>query len=265
MFLGKEQIYNPSLSLLERAYVFIFGMPIIGLRIRCRNILSLIPENKNYQRILDAGSGSGVLTFAIARKFKQAKVTGFDLNQEEIDISKKIAEKNGYDNINFKNIDVETMDNDNCFDLIICVDILEHIQNDISALNKLYAALAENGILVLHVPALYRRYPVFKKHLNFDVPSHVRHGYEIDAIETKLIKTGFVIHQIGYTYGFLETLANNISYMITGAKKQNKLLYAFAFPVLNLISMIDSKARPKRLGAGIYSIIEKKERETNSE
>lgn len=257
MFLGKEQIYNPSLSLLEKAYVFLFGMPIIGLRIRCRNILSLIPENQNYQRILDAGSGSGVLTFAIARKFKNAKVTGFDLNQEEIDISKKIAEKCGYDNINFKNIDIETMDMDNYFDLIICVDILEHIENDVNALSKLYSALAKDGILVLHIPALYRRYPVFKKHLNFNVPSHVRHGYEIDEIKSKLIKANFTIHQIGYTYGFFETLANNISYMITGAKKQNKLLYAFAFPVLNLISLIDSNARPIRLGAGIYVIAKK--------
>lgn len=257
MFLGKEQIHNPSLSLLEKTYVFFLGMPIIGLRIRCRNILSLIPDNIAYQKILDAGSGSGVLTFALSRKFKHATITGIDLNQEEIDISKQIAIRTGCDNITFEKNDVETMDMNNSFDLIICVDILEHIEDDTNALRKLHEALLENGTLVLHVPALYRRYPVWNKHLNFDVPSHVRHGYELSEIENKLKKTGFTIHRTGYTYGFFETLANNISYMITGAKKQNKLFYAFAFPVLNLISLFGSKARPKNLGAGIFSIATK--------
>lgn len=258
MFLGKEQIYNPTLSLLEKVYVFIFGMPIIGLRIRCRNILSLISKNKKgYKNILDAGSGSGVLTFELARNFKNSKLIGFDLNCDEISISKSIAQKTNVKNVSFEQVNIETMNICNYFDLIVCIDILEHIENDSLALKKLYKSLSENGVLILHVPALYRRFPLFKKHLNFDVPSHVRHGYEIDEIDSKIRKTGFQINQIGYTYGFFETLSNNISYMITGAKKNNKLLYAFAFPILNLLSLIGRNARPKKLGAGIYIVAKK--------
>ncbi|SLM33144.1 putative Trans-aconitate 2-methyltransferase [Desulfamplus magnetovallimortis] len=258
MFLGKEQIYNPSISLLEKLYVFLFGMPIVGLRIRCRNILSLIPKNRDYKNILDAGSGSGVLTFELARKFKNSQVTGFDLDPEEIGISEAIVVRAGYQNVLFKNTDIETMNEKECFDLIICVDILEHIEDDLSALKKLFNALKEDGILVLHVPALYRRYPVSKKSLNFYVPTHVRYGYEIEDIKEKVIKAGFCIDISGYTYGFMETLANNISYMITKAQKKNKVLYAFAFPILNIISLIGQSARPEELGAGVFIVCCKK-------
>lgn len=256
MFLGKEQIHNPSLSLIEKIYVFIFGMPIVGLRIRCRNILSLIPTDRAYKKILDAGSGSGVLTFELARRFRNAQVTGYDLSSEEISVSKVIADKVGYQNVSFQNTNIETMDEERSFDLIVCVDILEHLEKDMEALVKLTSALTENGTLVLHVPALYRRYPVWEKRLNFDVPSHVRHGYILSDIQSKIENTGLHIVDMGYTYGFWETFANNISYMITGAQKKNKILYAFAFPVLNLISLLGRKARPEKLGAGVFIVAE---------
>jgi hypothetical protein len=60
MYLGKEQIHNPGYSKIEKCYILLFGMPIIGLRIRARNIFALIPSSHEYRNILDAGSGTGV-------------------------------------------------------------------------------------------------------------------------------------------------------------------------------------------------------------
>jgi hypothetical protein len=110
---------------------------------------------------------------------------------------------------------------------------------------------------VLHVPALYRRYPLWKKSLNFDVETHVRAGYELEVIRERIERAGYAIREIGYTYGFWETLANNVSYMITRARMQNKGLYAVAFPVLCLISLFGYRARPKTLGAGVFAVAEK--------
>jgi hypothetical protein len=111
--------------------------------------------------------------------------------------------------------------------------------------------------LVLHVPALHRRYPIWKKRPNFDVETHVRTGYEPDEIEKKVKQSGFLIRKSGFTYGFWETLANNISYMITGAKMKNKTLYSLAFPVLILLSLFGARARPQKLGAGVFMVTEK--------
>lgn len=257
MFLGQEQIYHPEYSIFEKIYIAMFGMPVVGLRIRGRNVFSLIPEGSQFKQILDAGSGTGVFAFELARRYKEAMITGVDLEDRAINISNYIAEKLKFENINFRRSSIEDMKEKNMYDLIICVDILEHIENDIRAIENLYSLLSSKGTLVLHIPALYRRYPVFKKKINFDVPTHVRPGYRVEEIQSKVLQNRFVIQKIGYTYGFFETLANNVSYMITGANKENKLVYAFLFPFLNLLSIIGSRARPKKLGAGIYIIATK--------
>jgi hypothetical protein len=138
------------------------------------------------------------------------------------------------------------------------VDILEHIQNDLAALRALYNAVKQGGVAVLHVPALYRRYPVWKKCLNFDVETHVRNGYELEEFRDKVRQVGFLIRQSGFTYGFWETLANNLSYMITYARRDNKIFYSLMFPLLNIVSWLGARARPKQLGAGIFLVAEKR-------
>ncbi len=255
--MGREQMYHPEYSATEKAYISIFGMPVVGLRIRGRNIFSLIPEGKNFKNILDAGSGSGVFSFELGRGFPNAKVLGIDTLPEAVSASTSIARKIEASNVRFLRTSIEDLREKNFFDLAICVDILEHIEDDMAALRSLYDATAPGGTLVLHVPSLYRRYPVFKRCPNFDVPTHVRAGYEQDEIREKVANSGFSIRNIGLTYGFWETLANNISYMITKARKKNKAIYAVVFPILNLISLVGAQARPEQIGAGVFIVAQK--------
>ncbi|MDM8521736.1 class I SAM-dependent methyltransferase [Desulfococcaceae bacterium HSG8] len=255
--LGHEQIYNPGYSIIEKAYIALFGMPIIGLRIRARNVFSLIPGGRKYKRILDAGSGSGVFSFELGRRFPEADVLGIDPLKKAVNSCTHIADKIRAANVSFRQISVEQLPEQNAFDLILCVDILEHIEDDLAALKSLYGTLESGGILVLHVPSLYRRYPIWKKSLNFDVETHVRTGYEPGEIQEKVRQVGFSIRESGFTYGFFETLANNLSYMITRARMQNKILYSFAFPFLNLISLLGIRSRPNALGAAIFVVADK--------
>ncbi len=257
MFLGKEQVHNPAYSKFEKVYIFLFGIPIIGLRIRARNVFSFIPPNKRYQNILDAGSGTGVFSFELARRFPDAGITGIDLLEETINVCRHISKKLDVTNVRFLHGKVENVKEKKVFDLIMCVDILEHIEDDQKVLERLYEAAAPNGVLILHVPSLYRRYPIWKKSYNFDVQTHVRRGYIFDEIREKVSRTGFSINKSGYTYGFWETLANNISYMITRARMQNKILYSLVFPFLNILALLGSRARPKSLGAGIFIVATK--------
>lgn len=258
MSIGKEQIYNPEYSRIEKLYIYIFGMPIIGLRIRARNVFSLIPASHHYKNILDAGSGPGVFTFELGRRFPDAHVIGIDLLKESIKACRHIANQIKAPNVEFQLEKIESLKTKDFFDLILCVDILEHVQNDAAALKSLFDAIAPDGMLVLHVPALYRRYPIWKKRLNFDVETHVRAGYRKEEIQEKVTRAGFAIRNSGYTYGFWETLSNNISYMITRARMKNKIVYSLVFPLLNLISLMGMRARPKRLGAGVFVVAEKR-------
>jgi ubiquinone/menaquinone biosynthesis C-methylase UbiE len=256
-YLGREQRYNPHYSFFEKCYIFIFGMPIVGLRIRGRNIFSLIPKNRVYKQILDAGSGTGVFAFELSRRFPNASILGIDLEKQPIEICRSIVKKLKYTNIEFRQQPIDKLQESNYFDLILCIDILEHIGDEYDSLEALHRATAPEGILILHVPSFYRRYPVFKKSLNFDVPSHYRIGYKIQEIRDKVLNAGFSIQKIGFTYGFWETLANNLSYMITQARMQNRFIYSIVFPFLNLISLLGIRARPNKIGAGVFIIAKK--------
>lgn len=255
--IGLEQRFHPDYSAFVRAYIALFGVPVVGLRIRARNVLKLLPDDLHPRRILDAGCGPGVISFALCRRFPGATVTGVDLGAREVEACRSIAERAGVTHAVFETADVRALRWRDHFDLVVCVDILEHIEDDAGALSSLARALAPGGTLVLHVPSRYRRYPLFARRVNFDVPSHVRPGYERSEIVAKARGAGLVVADSGHSYGFLETLANNVSYMITRARKRNPRLYALAFPWLNLVGWLGRHARPARLGAGVFLVCRK--------
>jgi len=254
VIIGREQRLHPGHSLAERSYISLLGTPVVGLRIRARTLLGLLPSSRGIGEVLDAGSGPGVITFLLAGEYPDARVTGVDLSLEEVDNCRAIASRGGFSNTSFQHADIARLPWKDRFDLIVCVDILEHIDDDGAAVASLCRALAPGGTLVLHVPAKFRRYPVFKRTPNFEVPSHVRTGYAPEEIREVVANAGLTIARTGHTFGFLETLANNLGYMITKAEKRNRLLYAAAFPFLNFLAWLGRSSRPGQEGAGVYVI-----------
>ena len=247
--IGKMLAKDPDLGYFEKLYVRIFGAPISGLRIRARRILPLI-DTCARGNILDAGCGSGIFTFEIAKRYPEVKVTGIDNSTILFEKAAYISAKSGINNCSFKEQDILEMDYNEDFDLALCIDNLEHIENDRKAIRNIYASLKKGGMGIFHVPGYYRRWLFFRKKVNFSVKGHVRPGYTMEEITDKLKKEGFNVLESYYTYGFLETVTNNISYLITGAEKKNKYLYALVFPFLNIIAYFGRRSRPK-WGAGV--------------
>jgi hypothetical protein len=135
----------------------------------------------------------------------------------------------------------------------VSVDNLEHVGDDLSAMKTLWQALRPGGTLVAHVPGYERRWLLFGRRVNFDVPGHVRPGYRAPELAEKLREAGFEIDRQAYTFGATETFTNNISYLITGADQRNKLLYAVVFPTLLGLSYIGKFSSP-RWGAGLLTV-----------
>ncbi|MGH7514226.1 MAG: class I SAM-dependent methyltransferase [Gemmatimonadales bacterium] len=251
---GAEQSLDPALTLAERFYVRCLGVPVNGLRIRLRRVLPA--TNGSYRRILDAGCGPGVFTMELAKRHPQAEVLGIDIDKIAIDRAEMIAAKAGIRNCRFSTGDVTALGFREQFDLVVSVDNLEHIQDDVTALRNLNNALAPGGLLVLHTPGYYRRWPVFRRRVNFNVPGHVRPGYLTEELAGKLTAAGFDVRTMASTYGMLETVTNNVSYCITGAERKHKVLYAAVLPLLLSISYLGKFSRPE-WGAGILATASK--------
>lgn len=251
MPLGIELTFNDRLSLPERLYIKLFGVPINGLRIRARRILQLITPK--YRHVLDAGCGPGIFTFELAKRLPQSTVTGVDIDDGLLETNTQIARTIALNNCRFEHLDLTTMDTPERFDLILSVDNLEHIEDDDNVLRRFYHALTADGELIIHVPGLYRRWYFFGWAENFYVKGHFRPGYTKEQLQEKLQRAGFAIRDMYYTYGWIETITNNISYWVTRAEMKNKYFYALIFPFLNIASYFGKSSRPAK-GAGVLAI-----------
>jgi SAM-dependent methyltransferase len=250
-FPGRELAHDPGRSRFERTYARLLGAPANGLRIRLRRVLP--STDGHYRDILDAGCGGGVFSMELAKRHPEAQVIGVELEPALVDRANEMARRAGIHNLRFQQGDVTRLDFDEAFDLVVSVDNLEHVEDDVTAMKGLLRALRPGGKLVNHVPGHDRRWFVFGRRVNFDVPGHVRPGYRAEELVTKLRDAGFEVESDHYTYGIIETFTNNISYSISGADQQRKVLYAFVFPFLLALSYLGQWSKP-RWGAGVLAV-----------
>jgi SAM-dependent methyltransferase len=253
---GTEFFFDKSLGLVARLYCRVLGIPIIGLRIRLRRVMRLLPEKASY--VLDAGCGRGVITRELARRYPGARIDGIDMDQAGQASNNFLAGKLGLQNCTFVVADVTEYQADARYDLVVSVDNLEHVADDRAALKRFYNSLSGDGMLVIHAPHYYRRWPLFQWSPNFDVPGHVRVGYHLPELVERVRNAGFSVVRSGFSYGFLENLINNFSYAITGARERNKAIIALLFPLLNVLAWLGQWSRPD-MGAGVWLVAQKKE------
>ncbi|MCX7661416.1 MAG: class I SAM-dependent methyltransferase [Candidatus Omnitrophica bacterium] len=99
-------------------------------------------KDKDRGRLLDAGAGEGILSYRL-------KQMGFEVYTLDIDDSFfKIAE------VDFKKSDLNQVlpYKDEFFDYIICVEVIEHLQNTFSLIREFYRILKPKGKLVITTP-----------------------------------------------------------------------------------------------------------------
>lgn len=251
---GRELSLDPGRSRFERLYAQVLGAPANGLRIRLRRVLPV--TDGSYGAILDAGCGTGVFSFELSKRHPEAQVVGVDSDPDLIARAGEIAKRAQLSNCGFLEGDVTRLGFENEFDLVVSVDNLEHVEEDVEAMRALLRALRPGGRLVVHVPGYERRWILFGRRVNFDVPGHVRPGYKAEHLVAKLQDAGFGVLAHQYTYGALETLTNNISYLITGADQRRKVPYAAVFPLLLALSYFGKFSKPK-WGAGVLAVAER--------
>ena len=133
------------------------------------------------------------------KKLKNWEYLTFDLNSPIADI------KGDLTSTNFK---------DESFDLIICNHVLEHIEDDKSALNEIYRILKYNGISILQVPMNLKRKNTFEdssiksknqREKYFGQYDHVRE-YGLD-FKDRVEEVGFEVEMINYSTKISQDLA----------------------------------------------------------
>ncbi|MGB9756014.1 MAG: class I SAM-dependent methyltransferase [Desulfurella sp.] len=107
------------------------------------DILELIKCNNC--KILEIGCGTGATLMELKRLCKANYIAGVDI----VDLGQ--SEK--LDKFILGDIEIEELNfPDKYFDIIICADVLEHLKDPWSTVNKLKKYLKDNGVIIASIP-----------------------------------------------------------------------------------------------------------------
>lgn len=101
------------------------------------------------KKVLDVGCGGGILAHSMARR--GADVLGIDMGQENINAAKLYAAKTAMTNLDFNCVPVEQLAEQHAeqFDVVTCMEMLEHVPDPQSIINACFTLLKPKGLLVL--------------------------------------------------------------------------------------------------------------------
>jgi 2-polyprenyl-6-hydroxyphenyl methylase/3-demethylubiquinone-9 3-methyltransferase len=107
-----------------------------------------IDENKKFPlknlKILDIGCGGGLISEPMTRL--GAQVTGVDASSRNINIAKEHAKKNSLD-ITYLNDKPESLSSEKKFDIILNLEVVEHVEDVDLYLNSCFKLLKPKGIM----------------------------------------------------------------------------------------------------------------------
>lgn len=161
--------------------------------------------NGAHANVLDAGSGFGQYTHRMAALSKNNNILGVDVKEEQIADCNAFFAKIGMANrVSFEVQDLTQFVRPNHFDLIMSVDVMEHILDDVQVFRNFYASMKDGATLLISTPSDQGGSDADEHedgHVHGFIDEHVRDGYNIDDIKTKLTDAGFSNISASYSYG----------------------------------------------------------------
>lgn len=105
-------------------------------------------------KVLDVGCGACGLTLYLLKK--GFKVISIDMSDEMLYLGRRLISNCGFNSnsVHKASISEFSSQNQNSFEQIVCLDVIEHIEDDAGALSELLSMLKAGGCLTMTVPAM---------------------------------------------------------------------------------------------------------------
>jgi 2-polyprenyl-3-methyl-5-hydroxy-6-metoxy-1,4-benzoquinol methylase len=191
-------------------------------------------------KILDAGSGFGQYDYFLSSLNPAWTIRGVDVKEEQVADCNRFFREIRRENVTFAIEDLTTFVEPSTYDLILSVDVMEHILEDVKVFENFHASLKSGGMLLVSTPSDQGGSDVHEhgEEESF-IEEHVRDGYNILEIQEKMKKAGFSRTEAHYQYGKPGQLAWRLSMkypiLMLGKSKLFFILlpfyYLFVFPI----------------------------------
>jgi SAM-dependent methyltransferase len=203
-------------------------------------------------QIADAGSGFGQYVYYLSKRYPEATITGLDIKQEQVDDCNQFFTSIGRNQkVGFQFADLTKLEEKEAWDLVLSVDVMEHIEDDRTVFRHIYQGLKPGGVLLISTPSDQGGSDVHHEHEESFIDEHVRDGYGVKDIEEKLREAGFSDIQIAYSYGVPGQISWKLSmkYPILLANVSKLFLlvlpfyYLLVYPFCYLLNMADVRGK----------------------
>jgi SAM-dependent methyltransferase len=144
-----------------------------------RRLILKMLRGLEFKTYLDAGCGVGTLIQTIHEQYPDVDLNGAEYAEAGVDIAKK---KNP--NATIHQLDLARQALPQNFDLVTCVDVLEHIVDDQKAMSHLHKMTAHYLLVVVPIGPLFEQERINVGHV---------HGYSRSEVNDKLNQAGYKI------------------------------------------------------------------------
>ena len=201
--------------------------------------------------IYDAGAGFGQYTYWLSSKSRKWNITAIDVKDEQVADCNAFFSKIGRTQVKFEVGDVTKFTKADTFELVVCVDVMEHILEDEAALKCYRTSLKSGGMLIISTPSDQGGSDVHEEGEGSFIEEHVRDGYNIDDIRAKCLRNGFTKVEARYSYGAPGKISWKLSMkwpllMLQASKLFFILLpfyYVIAYPIAFVLNMFDVRMK----------------------
>jgi SAM-dependent methyltransferase len=217
--------------------LFYFLLDVLLLRSwHIRSELRKLNSN-GVKEILDAGSGFGQYSFWMSKKFSQAEILAVDVKEEQVADCNAFFQQLGKNQVKFEVGDLVTFVQPEKFDLVLCVDVMEHIEEDVQVLTNYCNSLKTGGMLLISTPSNMGGSDVHDDGETSFIEEHVRDGYGIDEIEEKCLRAGFSKVDARYSYGAPGKISWKLSMKYPMLMLNKSKVFFIVLPIYYLVTM----------------------------
>ena len=216
-------------------------------------------DYKTGAKILDAGSGFGQYSYFLSKQSNNWEILGVDVKTEQVeDCNNFFSQVGKADRVKFEFADLTKFYKNQEYDLILSVDVMEHILEDVVVFKNFHQSLKKGGMVLISTPSDQGGSDVHDDDDHSFIDEHVRDGYNINEIEDKLKNAGFTKIEAGYSYGVPGKISWKLSMkwpilMLNTSKLFFVILpfyYIIAYPISFILNYFDVNTKHKT-GTGL--------------
>jgi len=212
----------------------------------------------NDVKILDAGAGFGQYTYWLSSQNSNWNIFSVDVKEEQVADCNNFFNQINRSNVKFSVEDLTLYRKENAYDLVVCVDVMEHILEDEKVFRNYVASLKQGGMLIISTPSDQGGSDVQGDDDTSFIEEHVRDGYNIQDIERKLLTAGFTKVDARYSYGAPGKISWRLSMkypiQLLGVSKIFFVIlpfyYLITFPISFVLNYLDKNTKHKT-GTGL--------------